>query len=156
MSSKSGLCSCLSVYSSRSTRATISPGGSESSEIAYSLECFPESSCVHKIPSFATLDTRQFVKRVAAVEGDYVEVDERGAVAVGGAARAGRCAVGDPSDAPSFERASGRVPRGAVYVLGDCPSKSVDSRSWGALPVSNVAGRPLLRVWPPARAGLLR
>ena len=49
----------------------------------------------------------------------------------------------------------GRVGRGAVYMLGDCPPRSVDSRSWGSLPIDNIVGRPLFRVWPPQRAGLL-
>ena len=47
------------------------------------------------------------------------------------------------------------MPRGTLYVLGDCPAASVDSRSWGALPVDLVTGRPIVRVWPPARFGPL-
>ena len=53
----------------------------------------------------------------------------------------------------TFAEAQGRVPRGTIYVLGDCPQNSVDSRAWGNLPVDLVTGRPLVRIWPLDRFG---
>lgn len=47
------------------------------------------------------------------------------------------------------------IPPGSVFVLGDCPPSSVDSRSWGPLPVENVRARPFVRVLPFARAGMI-
>jgi signal peptidase I len=41
-------------------------------------------------------------------------------------------------------------------VRGDFPSVSVDSRDWGLLSEKNVIGRPILRVFPPARVGLVK
>ena len=35
------------------------------------------------------------------------------------------------------------VPRGSVYVLGDCADVSVDSRVWGPLRTSEIRARPL-------------
>ena len=35
------------------------------------------------------------------------------------------------------------VPRGSVYVLGDCADVSVDSRVWGPLRTSELRARPL-------------
>ena len=60
-----------------------------------------------------TGNTKQFVKRVAAVEGDIVRVTESGDVYVKGVARPGPC---DPKTGrkPQFAEAKGRVPRGTV------------------------------------------
>ena len=47
------------------------------------------------------------------------------------------------------------IPRGTIFVLGDCASQSVDSRVWGPLAESAVRARPFLRVWPPERGGAI-
>jgi signal peptidase I len=38
-----------------------------------------------------------------------------------------------------------------TYVLGDCQAVSVDSRVFGPLPVENIVGRPVARLWPLSR-----
>lgn len=57
----------------------------------------------------------------------------------------------DPELVPRLQRASRRwdigrlahmrVPRGTVYLLGDCSEASIDSRSFGAVPTSSIVGR---------------
>ena len=42
-----------------------------------------------------------------------------------------------------------RVPAGDVFVLGDNRPDSVDSRTFGPIPVSRITGRVLMRIWPP-------
>lgn len=43
-----------------------------------------------------------------------------------------------------------------LWLLGDGDSDTVvDSRTWGAVPVSELKGRAWLRCWPLSRAGLL-
>ena len=69
-----------------------------------------------------------FVKRIAAVAGDTIPASESGAAAA-------------------------TVPPRALYVLGDNPSRSTDSRVWGFLPEADLVGRPLLRIWPVSRIG---
>jgi signal peptidase I len=42
-----------------------------------------------------------------------------------------------------------RVPTGTVFLLGDQRFGSVDSRSFGPVPVDSMVGRVVLRLWPP-------
>ena len=100
-------------------------------------------------------DRDLFVKRVAAVAGDRVEVQAGGSVLVNGAAPPRQPAA---CDAAAFdnqrieELATPRqlvVPRGAYFVLGDCAPASVDSRVWGTVDKAAVVARPVARIWPP-------
>lgn len=43
------------------------------------------------------------------------------------------------------------VPARSVFVLGDNRGNSVDSRDYGAVPLQELTGRVLVRVWPVAR-----
>ncbi|MFN0281035.1 MAG: S26 family signal peptidase [Kineosporiaceae bacterium] len=36
-----------------------------------------------------------------------------------------------------------------MLVLGDNRSRSIDSRDWGPLPLDDVTGRVVVRIWPP-------
>ena len=45
------------------------------------------------------------------------------------------------------------VPTGTVYVLGDVPGRSRDSRSFGPVPLGTVVGRVWYRYAPPDRRG---
>jgi len=45
---------------------------------------------------------------------------------------------------------------GGIWVLGDNPEESVDSRSFGPVARDRVLGRVVFRYWPPSRAGPIR
>ena len=116
-----------------------------------------------------------FVKRVAAVGGDTVELLPSGAIKINGVPRAppplqcdeetppsifpGRAAAGPLAAGPlapgDSEGVSRVIPEGALFVLGDCPARSTDSRAWGPLPVESVVARPVVRVWPLDRQGAI-
>lgn len=101
------------------------------------------------------------VKRVIAVAGDRVTIDA-GAAYVLPAGSAGWLRLTaaswtswgehgvccDPDGRAGPVPAVAEVPSGAVFVLGDNPAASVDSRVNGWVTESQVAGRVVLRVWP--------
>lgn len=84
-----------------------------------------------------------FVKRVAAVGGDEIELKGM-EVRVNGV-------VVDRAVAGCVEVALQRVPEGYLFVVGDNAERSIDSRYWGLLPVECVMGRPVARIFPPDR-----
>ena len=91
---------------------------------------------------------RDFIKRVVAVAGQTVRVEEA-AVYVDGV----RLAEPYISEPPSYRVEERLVPEGAVFVLGDNRNNSFDSHSWGMLDASLIIGRAEFRYWPPSAIG---
>ena len=96
------------------------------------------------------------VKRVIAVAGDRVSIDENGVVSVNGRElnepyisqlSLGTCDLEFPFS----------VPAGTVFVLGDNRPQSMDSRdsTFGVIGKDQIIGRVTIRVWPLARFGEL-
>jgi signal peptidase I len=86
------------------------------------------------------------IKRVIATAGERVSMTGC-AVSVGGVVLTEPYVFDEPtcgiSDVAEFI-----VPAGAIYVLGDHRSNSLDSRSFGAIPVDSVHGGVIGHVWP--------
>ena len=91
-----------------------------------------------------------FIKRVIGVAGDTVEVHD-GRVYVNDVGLDEPYVYADASG-PQTTDASGlsrwTVPVGELFLMGDHRAESVDSRSFGPVPVSSVVGRAWLRYWP--------
>jgi signal peptidase I len=96
-----------------------------------------------------------FVKRVAGLPGDTIEIDRNGQLYVNGEA------VDEPylqQPVPRQDLPPTTVPDGMLFVLGDNRGNSGDSRCdppecTGLVPVDRVIGVAFLRVWPPSRVG---
>ncbi|MBI3312121.1 MAG: signal peptidase I [Candidatus Omnitrophica bacterium] len=105
---------------------------------------------------FRSLDDpqRDFIKRLAAVGGDTIEIRDT------------RLWVnGRPLTAPPIFRSNNyynrgdygqpgkpvRVPEGHYFFLGDNSASSRDSRYWGFLPEDHLIGRAFVIYWPPKR-----
>ncbi len=89
------------------------------------------------------------IKRVIALAGDTVDIDEQGTVYVNNKAldepyvtdkSLGECDIEFPY----------QVPEGKIFVMGDRRESSIDSRSSAIGPVGSdqIVGRVLFKVWP--------
>jgi signal peptidase I len=91
-----------------------------------------------------------YIKRVIGLPGDHVVLRE-GRVWVNGAClEEPYVAAVDPGSVHDVE-----VRAGNYFVLGDNRPRSSDSREFGCVPEAYVRGRVDLRLWPPARVGLI-
>jgi len=90
------------------------------------------------------------LKRIVGVGGDRVGVED-GVLHVNGRAIGESFVNRRLVDSVYFGPV--RVPSGAVFVMGDQRSNSLDSRTFGAVPRSRIVGRVDLRIWPPSAAG---
>ncbi|KAK4471914.1 hypothetical protein MN116_005297 [Schistosoma mekongi] len=59
-------------------------------------------------------------------------------------------------DNSHWEIITKQVPRGHVWLEGDNASQSLDSRSYGPVPISHLEYKVLLRVWPLKQFGRLQ
>jgi len=88
-----------------------------------------------------------FVKRIVGCPGDQVYIDSRGSVEING----NRVGSGVSSDRAEGTRAFAekqvKLSDDEVFVLGDNPGRSVDSRFWGPLKMQNIVARPIVRLW---------
>ena len=88
-----------------------------------------------------------FLKRVAAVGGDRVEIRD-GILYVNAQAVVEPYAVHTgPAHLAHEQMRPITVPAGKLFVMGDNRDNSSDSRDWGFVPLDHVIGEPLFVYW---------
>lgn len=99
------------------------------------------------VPGAEGAPPRTLVKRVVGLPGEVVQgLDDQ--LVVDGEV------IDDPwQGAPTPAFGPILVPDGMVFVLGDNRALSVDSRTFGVVPIGALAGRVEAVIWPPDRAG---
>lgn len=95
--------------------------------------------------------SKDFIKRVIAVEGETVQVKD-GRVYINGKPLKEKYVISkhDPSNFGPV-----KVAKGKIFVLGDNRVSSFDSRIFGFLPRKNVLGKAFFIYWPLKRINTL-
>ena len=92
------------------------------------------------------LNKTSYIKRVIAIEGDRVQI-RNGKVYVNGEEIIEEYLPNGTTTKTVYYN-DVTVPEGCVYVLGDNRDESMDSRTFGCIPLEKVEGKVSLRYWP--------
>lgn len=121
----------------------------ENSVTAFYLERKGIDAFAHNIIG---IGKRSYIKRVIAVGGDHLYIDE-----------VGRIYVNDILKEESYltEQYTPRtgdyydleIPKDQVFVMGDNRLGSMDSREFGCIPLDKVEGKVVCRIWPLNKLG---
>lgn len=102
-------------------------------------------------------DAPAVVKRVVGLPGDRVRIDLGPVVLVQPGATGPWQRVDNPAWPGRWDRPTSQpettVPPDGLFLLGDHPDASEDSRQLGAAPTRLLVGRVTWRVYPPSRLG---
>lgn len=92
------------------------------------------------------LNKTSYIKRVIGVEGDRVQIANGKVYINGSELEEPYLPVGTVTRNVYYNDLI--VPEGCIYVLGDNRAESMDSRTFGCIPIEKVEGKVVLRYWP--------
>jgi signal peptidase I len=101
-----------------------------------------------QLVSYGYRKDEALIKRVVAVEGDFVYIRD-GKVFVNGTPVVEKYIA----EQPDYIWGPVQIPQGYLLVLGDNRNNSFDSHIWGLLPKEKVIGRAIFKYWPIHRVG---
>jgi signal peptidase I len=93
-----------------------------------------------------TNEKENYVKRVIALPGEWVEVKDK-TILINGKALDEPYAHYEPDPRTRTGFGPEKVPQDRLFVMGDNRDNSFDSRYWGFLPVEKAFGTPLITFW---------
>jgi signal peptidase I len=91
--------------------------------------------------------SKDFIKRVVAVEGQTVELRQKQLYVDGKPWDDPHATYGKGRSGPSESFGPVTVPPGNVFVMGDNRDQSYDSRFWGPVPIADIKGQALIIYW---------
>jgi signal peptidase I len=91
--------------------------------------------------------SKDFIKRVIAVEGQTVEMRNKQVYIDGKPWDDPHATYTSTRSGPGDNFAPQTVPAGSVFVMGDNRDQSFDSRFWGAVPIEDIKGQALIIYW---------
>lgn len=97
------------------------------------------------------LNKVSYIKRVIGVEGDRVQIKDGKVYVNGEEIIEGYLSAETTTKAVYYNDVI--VPEGCIYVLGDNRDESMDSRTFGCIPLEKVEGKVKLRYWPLSEFG---
>ena len=91
--------------------------------------------------------SKDFIKRVVAVEGETLEVRNHQLFVDGKARDDPHATWATQAGAPGERYGPFTVPPGHVFVMGDNRDQSYDSRFWGPVSLADIKGKALIIYW---------
>ncbi len=100
------------------------------------------------INNFLEIGKRSYIKRVIAVQGDYVEIKEGKVYINGEELEEPYLQEGVITEAkyPGFNKFT--VPENCVFAMGDNRTQSTDCREFGCIPLEKIESTVAIRIWP--------
>ena len=106
------------------------------------------------IYDFMGIGKKSYIKRVIGLSGDHIVVKSDGLVYRNDIALIEKY-LNDGTTSQSGSYIDVIVPDNTVFVMGDNRLQSMDSRSFGSIPMSKVEGYVIYRIWPFNKVGNL-
>lgn len=114
----------------------------------------PKNATQHLMYYVLELTKTSYIKRVIGVEGDRVQI-VNGKVYINGEELVeDYLQKGVTTKTVYYNDVI--VPEGCIYVLGDNRDESMDSRTFGCVPLEKVEGKVILRYWPIKQFGKVK